>query len=147
MAVPREPSRYLFRPRQQSASTPLPDAFEAAMQKARQAYWSGDETQAVARYEALIQRHRERPGPHGELGNIYFKQGLVERAAAEYQQALLLLADSGDRPAARALQATLEPLLLGLLRTPRQVGGEETGEHTPETTITNPLTDRGGSDE
>ncbi|MEW8015506.1 MAG: tetratricopeptide repeat protein [Candidatus Sedimenticola endophacoides] len=146
-AVAPESSAYVFRPRQPTAPATLPDAFDAAIQKARQAYWSGDETQAVARYEAVIQRYPERPGPHGELGNIYFKQGLVERAAAEYQQALLLLADSGDRSAARALQATLEPLLPGLLRTPRQVGGEETGEHTPDNTITNPLTDRGGSTE
>jgi hypothetical protein len=45
---------------------------------------------AAAHFDALCRLSPESPGPHEALGNVYTRVGLMDLAAAEYQQALAL---------------------------------------------------------
>jgi hypothetical protein len=45
---------------------------------------------AALHFDALVQLSPDSPGPHEALGNVYTRVGLMDLAAAEYQQALAL---------------------------------------------------------
>jgi len=106
-----------FRPNQKQPELPTP-ALDALLQQARRAYWSGDEVRAISLYQAVIEQYPANPQPHGELANIYFKQGVLDLAVAHYQQALDLLQHAGDSGQAQALYRAIERELPGKLRRP-----------------------------
>jgi Flp pilus assembly protein TadD len=51
---------------------------------------SGLYGEAAAQFEALSRLSPDSPAPHEALGNVYRAVGLMDLAAAEYQQALTL---------------------------------------------------------
>jgi len=106
-----------FRPKQKQSGLPSP-ALDGLLQQARRAYWSGDEVGAISLYQAVIEQYPANPQPHGELANIYFKQGVIDLAVAHYQQALDLLQHAGDGGQAQALYRAIERELPGKLRRP-----------------------------
>lgn len=91
----------------------LPSEIEALMAQARDAYWVGDYDIAKNAYEQAIAISRDNPAPYGELGNIYFAQGLWDEAADAYLTAAELLLVEGRVAEAKHLVLVLRGLDAG----------------------------------
>jgi len=70
---------------------------------ARQAFASGDVKDAVAGYKAFLAAHPADADAHGELGNIYYYNGEIGKAANAYYSAALYLLAEGRTGEATAL--------------------------------------------
>lgn len=74
-----------------------------AVQEARSAFWQGDMKGAESRYLDLTARFPGDPDILGELGNLYFLQGLKGKYLDAYFQAVLGLLRAQRRDEAREL--------------------------------------------
>ena len=70
---------------------------------AREAFWMHNYDDAEKNYRALTQLEPQNPDGYGELGNMYFSQGLWEEAAAAYYEAGTRLISEGRLDSAREL--------------------------------------------
>jgi hypothetical protein len=66
-----------------------------ALAKAREAYWTHDYPLAESSYRKMIELSPDSPDGYGELGNMYFAQGMRDKASSEYYEAGLRLVDVG----------------------------------------------------
>jgi tetratricopeptide (TPR) repeat protein len=77
-------------------------------QKARAAYWRGDEEASVKYYKQLIEAASTDPDAHGELGNVLLKQGNRASALDEYRSAISLLIEQDKEQALGFLNTVAE---------------------------------------
>jgi tetratricopeptide (TPR) repeat protein len=87
--IEEEAGAYSFRSESGSADDESSQA--NLKQKARAAYWRGDEEASVNYYKQLIEAASTDPDAHGELGNVLLKQGNRADALEEYRSAISLL--------------------------------------------------------
>ena len=88
-------------------ATSKPLSLAEAWNQARQAYATG-KPGTLERYKQLIQRFPDVPDLPGELGNIYYQQGKLSEAAAQYYEAAMRLIRAGQGARAACLLAVLK---------------------------------------
>jgi tetratricopeptide (TPR) repeat protein len=71
--------------------------------EAREAYWLRDYETAESLYRQLTTMEPDNPDGYGELGNMYFSQGMWELAASAYFEAGTRLVKEGQLEQARQL--------------------------------------------
>ena len=103
--IEEEADAYSFRPEAGAASDTA--ELEMLIQKARAAYWRGDEEAAIDYYRQLIKASPADPDAHGELGNVLLKQGKRADAVGEYRRAISLLVERGESHLAAAFMNTV----------------------------------------
>lgn len=62
---------------------------------AREAYWNNGLDEAVSIYQQLIEREPNIVAHKGELGNVYWKQGLSEKSASLYAEIAIPMIENG----------------------------------------------------
>ncbi len=97
-AAPVEP--YMAAP---SRAKPAADNAYQLLAAAREAYWLRDYETAESKYRELLALQPDNPDGYGELGNMYFSQGMWEQSASAYFDAGTRLVKEGQLEQARQL--------------------------------------------
>jgi tetratricopeptide (TPR) repeat protein len=97
-AAPVEP--YMAVP---SRAKPAADNAYQLLAAAREAYWLRDYETAESKYRELLALQPDNPDGYGELGNMYFSQGMWEQSASAYFDAGTRLVKEGQLEQARQL--------------------------------------------
>lgn len=93
-----------------AATAADPDAVAAAVNAAREAYWTGDAEGARARMQALAAAHPGNIDVLGELGNLDYALRDYPAAAEVYYQAGTLMIAAGQQQRAMSLLPALQSI-------------------------------------
>jgi tetratricopeptide (TPR) repeat protein len=86
-----------------SRAKPAADNAYQLLAAAREAYWLRDYETAESKYRELLALQPDNPDGYGELGNMYFSQGMWEQSASAYFDAGTRLVKEGQLEQARQL--------------------------------------------
>ena len=78
------------------------------MRAAREAYWSNEYDRAIEFYQALIQQEPNNLAAQGELANVYWKQGNMQKASELFSQLAPKLAAQGRQQEALNMKLYVE---------------------------------------
>jgi len=102
-AAPQSEFTAPVEPRAPASAAPEGASTYQILAAAREAYWLRDYQTAENKYRQLTVMEPDNPDGYGELGNMYFSQGMWEQAASAYFEAGVRLVEEGQLEQAQQL--------------------------------------------